>query len=268
MQSRGDGWYLDLPLQGEERVRIHYCPFCGSSLSEKKKKVTIHWCNWYSPIEGHGLLVRAHYNQQWIRELKSRIPASGRRWWPQLKSWFVHQKYQADVLTMHQDMRWSDRVCPTCSSITGACGVWEGLKEKSKAAGLGCPESDWQDYKQEQERQRERARQRQEARDRAKEPRNRAHQQHERAYYRTDWSEFRRPEYGPGSSRGYYSRTGMGTWEAARVLGISWPTDTTSVKRAYRKRALETHPDHGGNEEMFKEVNRAKQVLDTALGVS
>lgn len=52
-------------------------------------------------------------------------------------------------------------------------------------------------------------------------------------------------------SRDYYS-----------VLGVSRDSNPEEIKRAYRKLALQYHPDKPtGNEEKFKEINEAYQVL-------
>lgn len=40
-------------------------------------------------------------------------------------------------------------------------------------------------------------------------------------------------------------------------LGLEATASATDVKRAYRKRALETHPDRGGSDEAFRAVQRA-----------
>lgn len=46
------------------------------------------------------------------------------------------------------------------------------------------------------------------------------------------------------------------------ILGVSKSASADEIKRAYRKKAHEYHPDKGsGNEEKFKEVNEAYQVL-------
>ncbi|MBP9686609.1 MAG: molecular chaperone DnaJ [Candidatus Doudnabacteria bacterium] len=46
------------------------------------------------------------------------------------------------------------------------------------------------------------------------------------------------------------------------ILGVSKSANADEIKRAYRKKAHEFHPDKGsGNEEKFKEVNEAYQVL-------
>lgn len=49
-----------------------------------------------------------------------------------------------------------------------------------------------------------------------------------------------------------------------KVLGVDKKADTKEVKKAYRKRALETHPDQGGNKEEFAEVAEAYEVLSNA----
>lgn len=41
------------------------------------------------------------------------------------------------------------------------------------------------------------------------------------------------------------------------ILGIEPNASLDAIKRAYRKRALETHPDHGGDGERFRAVQRA-----------
>lgn len=44
------------------------------------------------------------------------------------------------------------------------------------------------------------------------------------------------------------------------VLGLPPTASPDEVKRAYRKKALETHPDRGGDEAAFREVQRAYEV--------
>jgi curved DNA-binding protein len=45
------------------------------------------------------------------------------------------------------------------------------------------------------------------------------------------------------------------------MLGVSKSASADEIKRAYRKKALECHPDRGGDQEKFKEVNEAYQIL-------
>mgnify|MGYP002685758193 CR=1 FL=1 len=48
------------------------------------------------------------------------------------------------------------------------------------------------------------------------------------------------------------------------ILGVSKTASADEVKRAYRKKAHQYHPDKGGDEKKFKEVNEAYQVLGNA----
>ena len=45
------------------------------------------------------------------------------------------------------------------------------------------------------------------------------------------------------------------------VLGVQRTATKEEIKAAYKKRALTTHPDRGGNEEDFKKVNKAYTIL-------
>jgi len=45
------------------------------------------------------------------------------------------------------------------------------------------------------------------------------------------------------------------------ILGIKPGATEEEVKKAYRKKAIETHPDKGGNEEDFKKITEAYEIL-------
>ncbi|WP_255148811.1 J domain-containing protein [Halorarius halobius] len=49
--------------------------------------------------------------------------------------------------------------------------------------------------------------------------------------------------------------------EAYRTLGLDQGADEADVKRAYREKVKDVHPDRGGDEETFKEVTRAYERL-------
>lgn len=68
-------------------------------------------------------------------------------------------------------------------------------------------------------------------------------------------SEKRRPE------RARSAATAVSSWS---LLGISAGAPISEIKRAYRKRALETHPDQGGDVDVFREVQRAYEKLIAA----
>ncbi|MEI6529418.1 MAG: molecular chaperone DnaJ [Candidatus Falkowbacteria bacterium] len=48
------------------------------------------------------------------------------------------------------------------------------------------------------------------------------------------------------------------------LLGVSKNASADEIKTAFRKKAHEHHPDKGGNEEKFKELNEAYQVIGNA----
>jgi hypothetical protein len=57
-------------------------------------------------------------------------------------------------------------------------------------------------------------------------------------------------------------RPGPSPREASQVLGIAADADERTVKRAYRERIKDVHPDtEGGDEEEFKRVQQAYEVL-------
>ncbi|PSQ14377.1 hypothetical protein BRD02_09595 [Halobacteriales archaeon QS_8_69_73] len=95
---------------------------------------------------------------------------------------------------------------------------------------------------------------------------------------------FETPEPSPGADAGRGANTntragpggprGAGTAGADRlegrtdvaeaafdVLGLSPGADEAAVRRAYRRRVKEVHPDHGGDEEEFR---RVQEAYDTA----
>lgn len=49
--------------------------------------------------------------------------------------------------------------------------------------------------------------------------------------------------------------------KARNILDISDPVNKSSIKKAYRNKVKETHPDVGGSEKEFKKTEEAKEVL-------
>ena len=45
------------------------------------------------------------------------------------------------------------------------------------------------------------------------------------------------------------------------VLGVGKDASPDEIKKAFRKAAIEHHPDRGGDEAKFKETNEAYEVL-------
>jgi molecular chaperone DnaJ len=46
-----------------------------------------------------------------------------------------------------------------------------------------------------------------------------------------------------------------------QILEVEKKASAEDIKKAYRKKSMETHPDRGGNEEVFKEVAEAYETL-------
>lgn len=54
---------------------------------------------------------------------------------------------------------------------------------------------------------------------------------------------------------------GRATAEDAALLGIEWPADEKTIRRAFRRLASRVHPDHGGDAAAFREAVAAKERL-------
>ncbi|ERG95015.1 J domain-containing protein [Haloquadratum walsbyi] len=64
------------------------------------------------------------------------------------------------------------------------------------------------------------------------------------------------------SNRTSRRSSGLSTVEAYQTLGVDSDADQATIKRAYRERVKETHPDtETGDEERFKRVNKAYEYL-------
>lgn len=62
-----------------------------------------------------------------------------------------------------------------------------------------------------------------------------------------------------------YGGDGVGFGRHLMRLGLGWPFTADDLKRAYRRKALETHPDRGGNAEDFHAVRKAYEALSDAI---
>ena len=49
--------------------------------------------------------------------------------------------------------------------------------------------------------------------------------------------------------------------KAFEILGIKQGSSPQDIKSAYRKLAMKHHPDKGGDEVKFKEINEAHDIL-------
>jgi hypothetical protein len=65
---------------------------------------------------------------------------------------------------------------------------------------------------------------------------------------------------GWGGMFGYVMNAEVVVRDPAKVLGIPRGSDQATIKKAFRRRAFETHPDRGGDPEEFLKVNKAYQL--------
>ena len=49
-----------------------------------------------------------------------------------------------------------------------------------------------------------------------------------------------------------------------KILGVDKNASQDEIKKAFRKKALEHHPDKGGNEEKFKQINEAYSMISNS----
>jgi len=62
---------------------------------------------------------------------------------------------------------------------------------------------------------------------------------------------------GGGGRRRAAPAADVDTTKLYETLGIEKSADAKEIKKAYRKLAIKHHPDKGGDEQKFKEVNAA-----------
>ena len=105
-------------------------------------------------------------------------------------------------------------------------------------------QQEWLDYFQQRWGIKEEHQQRQQYRH------NRQRQQYEKRQQRTKSS---RQRHATGQTYVHHAYL--------QILGLTFPFTLQDLKRAYRKKALETHPDSGGTAEAFRSVHNAYQAL-------
>jgi hypothetical protein len=81
-------------------------------------------------------------------------------------------------------------------------------------------------------------------------------------YWARAWSRVLRGERPPPRPAPRASRPERATPPSAwELLGLPTGASLAEVKSAYRRRALDTHPDHGGDPDEFRRLHRAYERL-------
>ena len=65
-------------------------------------------------------------------------------------------------------------------------------------------------------------------------------------------------------SAGRRSASNVDTTKLYETLGVEKDADAKDIKKAYRKAAIKHHPDKGGDEQVFKEVNAGELFTNAA----
>lgn len=78
-----------------------------------------------------------------------------------------------------------------------------------------------------------------------------------------EWGDEFKKKWADAQNRSYkaYSAPSSRVQTYWDILGIARGADITQIKKAYRRRSLEVHPDVGGTAEEFRRVNEAYQAL-------
>lgn len=79
--------------------------------------------------------------------------------------------------------------------------------------------------------------------------------------YKPGWAYHQFKEWGPPQPTPATPSLPEELQPALELLGLSPPIDELALKRAYRQRSLQAHPDTGGCHEAFLRVNAAYEVL-------
>jgi len=66
---------------------------------------------------------------------------------------------------------------------------------------------------------------------------------------------------GPGSFQDDLMVKPLKRSNSYEILGVDKDADEDEIRKAFRKKALETHPDRGGNKEDFVKVREAYECL-------
>lgn len=61
--------------------------------------------------------------------------------------------------------------------------------------------------------------------------------------------------------RGHGETTKMSPSEARRLLGVDDDADAAAIRAAHRRLIARVHPDSGGNEELARKINAARDLL-------
>lgn len=188
-----------------------------------------------------GVWIETPFNEAFKEELKARCRwqrGQGRRWDPSRKAWWVKKSYLDVALSivLKHFGKVRDETAGTRNAYEEANERFRREREERRRAeeeNRRQREQDawWKSQHAEQERKQERHAYEEEAR-------------RDRFYEEI-----------------FNRRNRMSRAEALAILGLTIQATLTEMKRAYRTKVLQFHPDRGGDVEQMKKVNVAWETL-------
>lgn len=86
--------------------------------------------------------------------------------------------------------------------------------------------------------------------------------------YRSGWAYHQFKEWGPPQTApSAPSPISRKFQQSLEILGLSLPLDELALKRAYRQRSLQAHPDGGGSHAAFLALSEAYEYLKGHLAI-
>ena len=184
------------------------------------------WASLSAQPDG-SLLYRSSYNADLVEALKSAIPPAGRKWDSERKAWFVDSRHAQELAHLTSRHLGVDLELPVIT-----CQANQTSTEELEIRYLGSTK-----------------------------PKTGAGEPQAMGWCADEWSAV----FPESVLRKFFAdmQPGM-TPTLYGVLGLAREADSQEVKRAYRRLALQWHPDHcqeEGASEQFQKIKRAYEVL-------
>ena len=229
----------------------------------------IHVTGWQHPSGHRFVAVKVPYHEKFIIDLK-KIPSYRRMWASDIKTWLVAVSDRPKVerllgkhFTLRHENDWHYEICPDCGRDKH-CRVWDTDEVRNSTFGAPSviPLMEWDIAAWRKEQKANQG------------TYTNAGTKDGGAWgnwsnkddFRQWWEDLNRARTG-GARRQQQNnppprRRQSGSYEdAAELLGVTVFADEQEIKKAWRIKARQHHPDLGGDPEKMKEINQARDLL-------